>query len=171
MKLCGQYFSVNTGRFVETNLCALETYKSDCFRRMMCQWKETTSVTLLKFHKVQQCFYRSQNNIQCILAIKKVVDSCSSDLYVSDTHKFGSKGPVLIEEYCPHNFIRLDDAIFTFKLSQYIISFFEIITQYCLSHSCDSNACKFVSNGAILIELFTIYYANGAHHQNQPFLE
>ena len=103
------------------------------------------------------------------IAIKKVVDSCSSDLYVSDTHKFNSKGPVLIEEYCLHNFIRLDDAFF--MLSQYIIPFFEIITQSCSSHSCDFNACKFVSNGAILIELFTIYYASRAHHQNQPFLE
>ena len=93
-----------------------------------------------------------------------------SDLYVSNAPKFVStKGPVLTEKYCPHNFIRLDDAFFT--LSQYIISFVEIITQSCSSHSCDSNACKFVSNGAILIELFTIYYASGAHHQNQPFLE
>ena len=56
-------------------------------------------------------------------------------------------------------------------LSQYIISFFQIITYTCLSHSFDFNACKFVSNGAILIKLFTIYYASGVLHQNQPFLE
>ena len=76
---------------------------------------------------------------------------------------------VLTEEHCLHNFIRLDDAFFT--LSQYIISFFQIITYTCLSHSFNFNACKFVSNGAILIELFTIYYASGVLHQNQPFLE
>ena len=135
--LCRQYSSVNTGPF-ETSLCALETFKLDCIRRMMCQWKEINSVTPLKFHKVQQYFYHSSCRIQvsipCILAIKRVLKSCSSDLYVSDTDKLRrkqsnlnvsnaqklvSKGPVLTEEYCLHssNFIRLDGAFFT--LSQY----------------------------------------------------
>ena len=76
---------------------------------------------------------------------------------------------VLTEEHWLHNFIRLDDAFS--MLSQYIISFFQIITYTCSSHSFDFNACKFVSNGAIPIKLFTIHYASGVLHQNQPFLE
>ena len=51
----------------------------------------------------------------------------------------------------------------------------EIFIPFYSSHSCSCNAYNFVSNGAILAELFTNYYASRAwastRHQNQPFLE
>jgi uncharacterized membrane protein YozB (DUF420 family) len=52
----------------------------------------------------------------------------------------------------------------------------KLLISFCLSHSCSSNAHKFILNDAVLTELFMIYYASRApaiktnHFWNHVFL-